>query len=88
MRATGAALAWCFLLTGCAAVAEREAAWREAEATRREAYCTDAGYAPGTDAHKLCQQIEALNQRLAEVDQRLNRLELDRAPLYGPWFWP
>jgi hypothetical protein len=69
-------------------LAEREAAWQEQQAAERVDYCTNAGYAPESDAHKLCQQLQALNQRLDGMDQRLSRLELDRAPFYGPpWYW-
>ena len=88
MRA-GSATACLLWLAGCAALAEQEAAWQQQEAERRSAFCTSAGYAPDTDAHRICQQIEALNQRLDLVERRIDRIELQPISPYPRYrYWP
>ncbi len=41
------------------------------------AACDEAGFAPGSDAHGLCLLLQGTNRRLAEVERRLNFIELD-----------
>jgi hypothetical protein len=89
VRRMGAAMACLLGLAGCAALEEQDEAYQVEQAQQRETYCTSAGYTPGTDAHRMCQQIEALNQRLERVERRMDRVELAPYP-YNPRYryWP
>ena len=75
------------LLGGCAVPTPETP---EEAQMRRGLSCTEAGFAPGSENHRLCILLQQTNERLAAVERRLSFIEQDvRFPPLGPsrYWW-
>ena len=88
-RALSGSLIVALALGGCAQL-ERSRAEAEQRATeQRVASCEASGFAPDSDAYRLCLQIARLEQRIDQLETRIRLY--DAPPLwpyyrYSPWY--
>jgi hypothetical protein len=76
------------LLAGCATAPSESP---EQATVRHVLSCADAGFTRDTEAWRLCLLIQQQNDRLAAMEGRLRRIELQSGFGFGPypygWRW-
>jgi hypothetical protein len=73
-------------LAGLAGCAVPLVETQEQAAGRHVASCAAAGFATGTEGWRICLLLQAQNDRLADLEGRLRRLETTAYPApFPPW---